>query len=139
MKRLVAIVAVFVLAQLCTAFAGSVTVCGNAEFNLPNELVNIQEQAFMGIMAHSVYLSDNTVEIGPEAFADCMVLEWIRIPASVTSISENAFKNCSADLKIYGVDKSKAQEYAYKKGYHFYDEVTGKEIRYNTLPEYPIP
>ena len=124
---------------ILSASAESTFVCGDAEYALPHALVSIQEQAFSGIPAKSVYIHNTVVEIESEAFADCAFLEWIRIPESVNTISKDAFQNCSPDLRIYGTEKSKAQEFAYSAGFHFFDEVTGKEIKQDTLPEIPIP
>ena len=68
---------------------------------------------------HSVYLGDSVEEILSEAFADCASLEWIRIPPSVTIIAADAFKNCSADLTIYGEGNCEAQRFADQMGFRY--------------------
>ena len=100
-------------------------------------VIRIENGAFAGIGAESVYLPDGLKEIESNAFADCENLLVIRIPASVESIAEYAFPGCTSSLCIYGIPQSAAYNFAIKKGYHFFHELTGKEEN-NTLPVFPI-
>lgn len=51
----------------------------------------IIEEAFYGCRADSIILPPNLVAIGKGAFKDCPNLRYIRIPASVRFMDENAF------------------------------------------------
>ena len=93
-----------------------------AELRLPAALTEIEEEAFAGVSAVSIYLQDQVVSIGKRAFAGCKDLRSIRIPASVTSIEDSAFDNCSKMLKIIGAPESEAQRFAEKKGLWFVSE-----------------
>jgi hypothetical protein len=61
---------------------------------LPEKLLSIDEYAFSGINAEAVIVPEGCLEIGAYAFADCEKLRYIRIPKSVTKISESAFDGC---------------------------------------------
>ena len=58
---------------------------------LPAELREIEAEAFLGLAAEHVVLDSNVEAIGARAFADCVSLYRIDIPASVTSIDPTAF------------------------------------------------
>ncbi len=51
-------------------------------------------------------------EIGRNAFEECRSLKKLEIPASVTKIGVDAFKNCADDFCIEGVKDSAAEAYA---------------------------
>lgn len=68
---------------------------------LPKALTEIGERAFEAIAAEKVEVSENVETIGPYAFAHCMNLREITIPASVTEIAETAFDGCK-DITIIG-------------------------------------
>ena len=87
---------------------------------LPAALKEIDEEAFMGIAAESIQLSNGVERILSRAFADCPVLRKIVIPDSVEYISADAFSG-TTDLVIYGIDGSYAQYYAGRYGYEFVD------------------
>ena len=93
-----------------------------AELRLPAALTEIEEEAFAGVSADSIYLQDQVVSIGKRAFADCKELRSIRIPDSVTSIEDSAFDGCSKMLKIIGESNSEAQRFAKEKGLWFVSE-----------------
>ena len=56
-------------------------------------------------------LPETCTSVGSYAFANCPKLESVYIPASVTEISDKAFKNSSA-VTIKGIVGSYAEEYA---------------------------
>ena len=58
---------------------------------LPAGTIEIEEEAFAGIAADVVIIPEGCTEIGNRAFADCPNLIYVRLPDSVTSISEDAF------------------------------------------------
>ena len=64
-------------------------------------------------------IEDGATHIGDYAFHDCTLLESIVIPASVTSIGENAFLNTPLNLIIYGYVGSFAETYADANGIRF--------------------
>ena len=99
---------------------------GTPDFVLPEAIQIIGAEAFQGADPSVVYIprSDPTAGSGVQiiedyAFANCPHLWQIYIPASVTSIGEQAFEDCSDELIIYGADGSYAQEYAEQFGIPF--------------------
>ena len=58
---------------------------------------------------------DGCTTIGPRAFADCRNLVYVYIPASVTSIAEDAFEGCG-EILVITEDESKARSYAESHG-----------------------
>ncbi|MBR1685767.1 MAG: leucine-rich repeat protein [Clostridia bacterium] len=71
-------------------------------FALPRGLEVIEEEAFLGIPAVYVIIPQGTVSIEALAFAQMTSLEQIVIPASVTSIADNALEGSSqATLVVY--------------------------------------
>jgi len=72
---------------------------------LPSMLKEIEEEGFMGITAQAVIIPDGCTKIGSRAFADCPNLVYVYIPASVTSIAEDAFAG-SGQVEIdYGLNE----------------------------------
>ena len=63
------------------------------DFVLPEQLAQIEPEAFSGISAQVVYVPDGCTKISALAFADCAGLKQIRIPAGCT-IETDAFKGC---------------------------------------------
>ena len=59
---------------------------------LPAMLEEIDEEAFMGMAAEGIIIPDGCTTIGPRAFATCPNLIYVKIPASVTSIADDAFE-----------------------------------------------
>lgn len=82
---------------------------------LPAGLTEIGDSAFMGTAAECYSLPDGVKRIGSRAFADCPNLREIRIPASVTSIADDAFAGCQ-DLIIMCPYESTAWQYGSDHG-----------------------
>ena len=61
---------------------------------LPANLTAIDTEAFAGAACQCVVVPDGCVSIGPRAFADCPNLVYVRIPASVKTVAEDAFEGC---------------------------------------------
>ena len=59
---------------------------------LPASLTEIEEEAFASCDFTFVKLSENTLTVGPRAFADCPNLKYIYIPAE-TTVDPTAFEN----------------------------------------------
>ncbi len=87
-------------------------------FVIPSSAIRIEEEAFAGISADSVWVSGNVVQIGDRAFMDCTQLKRIRIPSSVQTIGSDVFKNVSG-LIVYGVPGTAAQDVANAYGFEF--------------------
>ena len=93
---------------------------------LPEKLTIIGEEAFAGIAAKRVEVSENVVAIENRAFADCKDLREIYIPETVREIDEHALDGCK-DVTVYGVKESKAEEFAKGVGFKFVDLNAGEE------------
>ena len=61
---------------------------------LPAALQAIQQEAFAGAGFEAVIIDGNCEFIDSRAFADCVNLRYVRIPASVTGIADDAFEGC---------------------------------------------
>ena len=83
---------------------------------LPDGLKIIRREAFQGSPAECFVLPDGCVEIGERAFADCAKLRQVKIPASVTTIADNAFEGCGAGLVIVAPKGSMAESFAQAHG-----------------------
>ena len=83
----------------------------DAGITLPAALVAIEEEAFAGIDAGRVEITENVVSIGPRAFADCKNLTELVIPATVQTIDDTALDG-STKVTIYGEADSEAQRFA---------------------------
>ena len=79
-------------------------------FRLPAGTAVIDEYAFSGIAAVSVYVPDACQSIGQGAFQDCPNLRYIRIPAGC-AIADDAFQGC-ASVSIFGAPGSPAEAFA---------------------------
>ena len=82
-----------------------------AGITLPAALVAIEEEAFAGIDAARVEITENVISIGPRAFADCKNLTELVIPATVQTIDDTALEG-SENVTIYGESGSEAQRFA---------------------------
>ena len=82
-----------------------------AGITLPAALVAIEEEAFAGIDARRVEITENVISIGPRAFADCKNLTELVIPATVQRIADDALEG-STNVTIYGEADSEAQRFA---------------------------
>ena len=70
-----------------------------ALLRLPAELRVIDDEAFMGLAVDGVIIPDGCTEIGSKAFAECPNLVYIKVPASVTGIADDAFEG-SVQVRI---------------------------------------
>ena len=85
------------------------------DFKVPAGLRTIDEEAFSGISASFVWLSDDTKSVGSKAFANCSKLKYVRIPEGCTSIAPDAFPK-SAILLVPEYD-TYASDFAKQNGY----------------------
>ncbi len=83
---------------------------------LPAMLIQIEEEAFAGGRFQAVYLGNSVQSIGSGAFKDCKELIFVRIPASVTEIADDAFQGCG-NLTINCVKDSVAYQFAVEHGF----------------------
>ena len=90
----------------------------NASVILPENLTEIEDEAFIGTAISYVRLPEGITRIGSRAFADCPNLHRIYIPESCTSIAADVFTP-GIDLTIYGQDGSYAEFYAGRHGFDF--------------------
>lgn len=61
---------------------------------LPEELTDVEEEAFLGDSSIThVILPDTALTIGPRAFDECPSLSLVAIPSTVTEFGENTFSN----------------------------------------------
>ena len=79
-------------------------------FTTPAALETIGEEAFCGIAAQVIRVSDQVTTIGDRAFADSLVRQ-IYIPSSVTSMSGSAFDGCE-NVTIFSTEDSEGYSYA---------------------------
>ena len=82
-----------------------------AGITLPAALVAIEEEAFAGIDAARVEITENVISIGPRTFADCKNLTELVIPATVQRIDDTALEG-SAGVTVYGEAGSEAERFA---------------------------
>ncbi len=101
------------------AMAGGDPFSGSAEILLPDDLTEIEADAFRNGTFTSVYCGEKVSRIGAYAFAGNTALEWIYLPPSATIIDGTAFSGCSESLVIYGEAGTPAQQFAAAKGYAF--------------------
>ena len=91
---------------------------GTAGIVMPAALTLIGEEAFAGIAAETIEVTENVVSIGPRAFANCKNLREISIPASVTEIDDSALEGCEK-VTVYGVKGTEAERFATENGFTF--------------------
>jgi hypothetical protein len=83
------------------------------KLKLPAALKTIGKGAFASNrLLECVIISDGCTRIGSRAFADCIALAAIEIPASVTEISLDAFEGCMETLVIVTTEGSPAAIFA---------------------------
>ena len=85
---------------------------------LPPNLTLIEEEAFAGVPAESVEISENVVAIEARAFAECKSLREIIIPATVEKIDDSAFEGCEG-VTVYGEKGTEAERIAGLYGFAF--------------------
>ena len=90
-------------------------------FVLPKLLTLIEEEAYKGILAEKVEVTENVAAIEARAFADCKSLREIVIPPTVLRIDDHAFDGC-ADVTVYGEKGSEAERIANLYGFVFVDQ-----------------
>ena len=83
---------------------------GTPDFTLPTGIAAIDDEAFEGAAMSVVFIPDGCSGIGDYAFRDCVRLEEIRIPASVTDIGKDIFSGCGV-VYVYGAKDSAAEAY----------------------------
>ena len=76
-------------------------------YALPRMLTQIGEEAFAGVPAKRIEVSENVISIGKRAFADCTNLRELVIPSCVVSIDEHALDGCE-NVLVYGASGSAA-------------------------------
>ena len=92
------------------SFAASTPQSKDNGFTMPQYLTQIGKEAFAGIAAEKIEVSENVVTIGERAFADCNSLREIVIPPSVMSVDESALAGCK-NVIVYGEKGSAAEKY----------------------------
>ena len=99
-----------------TVKATAIFECAAASvMKLPDQLTSIEEEAFEGSPAEAFELGSQVKTIGSRAFADCMNLYKITIPATELTIAEDAFEG-SNSVTIVAPAGSDAIEYAIEHG-----------------------
>lgn len=93
----------------------SVTIESTRILRLPTSLQTIGQNAFAGNDAQQIMIPSGVTQIGSKAFADCLSLEVIVIPASVISIANDAFDGSDNVVIVCG-DGSYAQRFAEDNG-----------------------
>lgn len=88
------------------------------DFVTPPSLTAIEDEAFNGVAAKSIRITDNVTSIGNRAFANCSKLRSIHIPESCTFIASDALFG-DYDLTVFGRNGSRAESFAIEKGYTF--------------------
>ena len=84
---------------------------GEITFNTPDDLEIIEAEAFRGIDAEVVRITDNVLAIRDRAFADSS-LRQIIIPAGVTEIADNAFDGCG-EFIVFCFEGSYAKDWVF--------------------------
>ena len=64
------------------------------EVEFVSGLLSIEESAFAGCDLYRISLPSSLLTIEDRAFSDCHSLKTINIPASITMIGNDVFKNC---------------------------------------------
>ena len=91
----------------------------NPDFIMPRSLTRIEDNAFEGIDASRVEISENVASIGSHAFAKCKNLREFHISASVKEIDKDALEGCE-NVTVYGsTDVAKA--FAEAAGFDYVD------------------
>lgn len=90
-----------------------------------------------GIFGECTRLTDITIDPAVTTIPTYLLgnssLPYVVIPATVTSIQENAFKSCTADFIIYGYTGSAAENYAKENEITFKSVSEAPEIKAPTL------
>ena len=89
-------------------------------FALPKALTIIEKEAFVGIAATRIEVTENVVRIEANAFAGCKNLREFIVPATVKEIDDTALNKCK-DVIVYGVKGTEAERFAGAAGFRFVD------------------
>ncbi len=98
--------------QKAAAFRSLRLSSGKDVLFLPAGLTTVTANAFRGLPARAVYLSEGITKLGSHAFADCSYLTRVYVPASLREIAEDAFSGCSESLTLVGPANSPAKWFA---------------------------
>ena len=110
-----------------SGFTGSYTPTGDVtlyavwlkpDLVLPSALTEIDEEAFSGAAFSFVKLSENTVSIGKNAFAECPYLGYIEIPCVNVEIDALAFGG-RTELTVFGKAGGSVESFAEDRGFTF--------------------
>ena len=82
-------------------------------FIFPSSLERIEDEAFEGTAVETAVFPEGFVSIGERAFDNACALKDVYIPDTTTYIADSAF-SAAADLTIYGLDDSYAEDWAKK-------------------------
>ena len=93
-----------------TLIQEDLTVFGDPDYILPDDLTVIEEYAFENTPVSVVYIPDNCTSIGAWSFIHCENLTQIRIPANCL-IHDDAFAECYQTIYIFGYHNSPAEAY----------------------------
>jgi hypothetical protein len=91
-----------------------------SSFALPAALTTIDEEAFAGIDAERVEVTENVVSIASRAFADCGNLREIKIPSTVLFVDDHALDGYT-NVTVYGTKGTEAERFANAAGFTFVD------------------
>ena len=72
----------------------------DTEYIIPNHVKRIGKCAFDNTTVKYIYMYDNVIEIGENAFEGCTSLEAISLSKNLSCIRANAFLNCSSLINI---------------------------------------
>ena len=100
---------------------------------LPASALLIGDEAFMGVAARRVEVSENVAAIQARAFADCVSLREIVIPASVKEIDDSAFTGCE-NVTVYGEKGTEAERIAALYGFAFQEVNPQEEPVLQSMP-----
>ena len=62
--------------------------------DLPQNIIQIEAEAFVGVSCQAIIIPNGCTTIGKKAFAENDNLLYVHIPATVTSIADDAFEGC---------------------------------------------
>ena len=102
----------------------------SAGLRLPQSLTQIGENAFEGIAAECIVISENVTAIEKNAFANCKSLREIHIPPTVKNVDDCALQGCK-NVTVYGQKGTEAERFADAAGFQFYDPNADYEIPFN--------
>ena len=105
---------------------GTVTNCGvhvttMYTMYLPPNLTVVDDEAFVGDRFPRVVASDGLTTIGSRAFADNRALRLVELPASVTTIADDAFEGCNELMEFVCPKGSYVETFAVEHGFGYYN------------------